>query len=291
MSIQEVWNIELFSIGTRTIHLSNIVLAITILLIAKLLVWAISSLFNKKLKALHSVDQGRRFAINTIVKYIVYSVAFMLALEAGGIKVTVLIAGSTALFVGLGFGLQNTFNDFISGIILLFEGSLELGDIVEVDKVIGKVTSIRLRTSAITTRDNVTIIVPNHKFVSENVTNWSHENEMTRFRLSVGVAYGSDVPLVAKLLREVAESHEDVEKSNQPIVFFQNFGDSALEFHLLFWTKKSFYSEMILSDLRFKVDAAFRENRVSIPFPQRDLHIRSGLPNPGLVSIPTSGNP
>lgn len=275
--MEDLWNYELFTIGEKHFLLGNLILIIGIILLARGIVWMIAALLRKRLRPLKSVDLGRRYAITAIAKYFIYTLAAMLVLETAGVNVTVLVAGSTALFVGLGFGLQNTFNDFISGIILLFEGSLEIHDVVELNGVVGKVTRIGLRTSTIQTRDDVNIIVPNSKFVSDNVINWSHQQDLTRFRLPVSVAYGSDLNLVRETLLSVAKMHADVHSQHEPIVFFQDFGESGLRFELLFWTRRTFLAEQILSDLRFDIDREFKALDIRIPFPQRDLHIRSDL--------------
>lgn len=277
--MEDFWEFELIPIGDYSFRVGSLVLIIVILISARTLVWLISTLLKKRLRPLRSVDLGRRYAITNIAKYFIYTLAVMLVLETAGVNVTVLIAGSTALFVGLGFGLQNTFNDFISGIILLFEGSLEIDHVVELKGVVGRVTRIGLRTSTIRTREDVNIIVPNSKFVSDNVVNWSHQNELTRFRLAISVAYGSDVRRVKETLLSVAKLHSDVHSNPAPLVFFQDFADSGLDFELLFWTRKTFLAEKILSDLRFDIDREFRALEITIPFPQRDVHLKGGPKN------------
>ena len=189
-------------------------------------------------------------------------------------KYTVLVASSAALFVGLGFSLQNVFKDFVSGMILLFERNLKVGDIVELnDGTVGEVLNINLRISEIRDRRNVAILVPNSKLVEENVINWSHLEKKTRFKISVGVAYGSDLKLVKKLLLELVKKFKDIEMSPEPFVRFSNFGDSSLEFELFFWTNHSFRVENIKSDIRFEVDSVFKDNNIVIAFPQMDVHL------------------
>lgn len=271
----EFWEHEFFRVGSRPFTVHSLFSILAILVVARLLVWLIGHVVHKRLRKLKRVDGGRSYAITAIAKYIIYALAAVLLIDAAGVNVTVLVAGSTALFVGLGFGLQNTFNDFVSGVILLFEGALEVDDIVEVNGVLGRVTSIGLRTSHIETKDQTSIIVPNSKFISENVINWSHQIDQTRLRISVGVAYGSDVPLVREVLISVANSHPEIQKVPGPDVFFSDFGDSALLFELLFWLEEPFESERILSEVRFGIEAAFQQSDIKIPFPQRDLHIVS----------------
>ncbi|MFT7031218.1 MAG: small-conductance mechanosensitive channel [Marinoscillum sp.] len=196
-------------------------------------------------------------------------------LDSIGVEITLLLAGSAALLVGLGFGIQQIFNDVVSGILLLFEGTVSVGDIVEIEHIVGKVQRIALRTSIIQTRDHISIIVPNSKLVSDNVINWTHNRSQTRFNIKIGVAYGSDVPLVMRLLEEAATAQKAVAKNPKPNARFIDFGDSALMFEILFWSDKMFEIEFIKSAIRVEIDALFRTNNVIIPFPQRDLHLKT----------------
>ena len=181
-----------------------------------------------------------------------------------------------ALLVGLGLGLQQIFQDIMSGIAILFEGSLKVGDIVEIqDNIIGRVIEIGLRTSKIETRDNIIMVVPNSKFVTDIVINWSHMEKKTRFHIDVGVAYGSDVEKVSQVLLQCAEDINKISKTPPPFVRFSDFGNSSLDFQLYFWTTETFQVEYIKSEIRYKIDSAFRANGVHIPFPQRDVHIKS----------------
>jgi small-conductance mechanosensitive channel len=224
-------------------------------------------------------DKGRGHALFQIIKYIIVVLALIGTLDIVGIKITLLLAGSAALLVGVGLGLQQVFNDIVSGIILLFEGSVSVGDIVELNNIVGKVNSISVRTSKIETRDRIVIIVPNSKLVSDNVINWSHKRDVTRFNIKVGVAYGSDVKLVMKLLVEAAKEHPDIVSNPEPASRLIDFGESSLDFELLFFTKKMFDIEFIRSEIRVSIEEKFNKHHVTIPFPQRDLHLKSTLPN------------
>ena len=211
------------------------------------------------------------------MKYFIWVIVIGLALETIGIHYNLLIASSAALLVGIGFGLQQIFNDYISGIIILFEGNLKVNDVVQMeDGTIGMVKEIHLRTSKIETRDDYTIIVPNHKLISDNIINWSHMESRTRFHVSVGVAYGSDTKLVKEVLLDCAHDHPDIVTHPEPFVRFTDFGNSSLDFQLFFWTLKTFRVENIKSSMRFKIDEEFRKNNIRIPFPQRDVHILKG---------------
>jgi small-conductance mechanosensitive channel len=186
-----------------------------------------------------------------------------------------LIAGSAALLVGIGLGIQQIFNDIASGLFILFERNLKVNDVVQIEEnIIGRVLSIGLRTSKLETRDNIIMIIPNSKFISDNVINWSHIEVKTRFKVEIGVAYGSDVELVKNVLLECAKQHKDITNKPQPFVRFNDFGDSSLDFQLFFWTRKAFRVENIKSDLRFQIDIEFRKNDIIIPFPQTDVHLK-----------------
>ena len=237
--------------------------------------------FGKKVLIKKSSDwktDGKRLALYQIASYIIWAIVFVSILQSHGLNLTILVAGSTALMVGVGLGLQQSFNDLVSGILLLFERTIQVGDVVEVDSVVGRVQAIGLRTSKITTRDHIVMIVPNSKFISERVINWSHNDYRTRFNVPVGVAYGSDTALVRKVLLECARECEGITNTPAPFVRFESFGDSCLDFKLYFWNEDVFFVEDSKSQLRFLIDQKFKEHDLEIPFPQRDLHIRTSIP-------------
>ena len=196
-------------------------------------------------------------------------------LELLGVRLSVLLAGSAALLVGIGLGLQDSFKDVVSGLIILGEGTIEVGDIVIVDNLVARVKKIGLRTSRVETRDEASIIIPNSRLVVNNVTNWSHNQEPTRFQVTVGVAYGSDVRLVEKLLLQVAAEHPAVLAEPKARVEFQAFGNSSLDFILHFFSNEYMGIEFVKSDIRYAINDVFRANQVTIPFPQRDLWVRN----------------
>jgi small-conductance mechanosensitive channel len=206
-------------------------------------------------------------------------IIIVLALDTIGLPITVLIAGSTALFVGLGLGLQDTFKDLVAGVVILMERTLAADDIVEVSSgLVGRVKEVGLRTTLLETREDIVIVVPNQKMTSQNVINWTQNRRAVRFAIEVGVAYGSDVRLVEQLLIECAKKHNAVSKKPLPAVHFANFGNSSLDFKLLFYSSELFRIEKIKSDLRFMIDQAFRDNNITIPFPQQDVWLRTPLP-------------
>lgn len=229
-------------------------------------------------KTLAQEEFKRRHSIYLLVKYFVWVISIVIMLDSVGIKVSVLLAGSAALLVGVGMGLQNIFSDFVSGVFLLFEGTIKVKEIIEVDGIIGQVEEINLRNSKLITRENVTIIIPNSKFVTEKVINWSHNHGSVRFMVDIGVAYGSDVEEVIDILEQCMSTMNEIEKNPKPFVRFKNFGDSSLDFELIFWTRQAFTVDNLKSNLRIEIYKSLAKNNISIPFPQRDLHIIKSHP-------------
>jgi small-conductance mechanosensitive channel len=274
MTLRDILDIKLFETEKLAVTISNILIVILILVITKTVIELIKRLFRKQ-AARKNIDVGKSHAILQLLRYILWITAIVACLDIIGINITIFLAGSAALLVGLGLGLQHVFQDFIAGIILLFEGSIKVGDIVEIEEqTVGRVKEIGLRTSKIETRNNIIMIIPNSKFITDNVINWSHIEKKSRFSVSVGVAYGSDVELVRDVLISCANEHDEVSKKPSPFVKFEDFGESSLDFELYFWTSNNFGVEIIKSDLRFMIDKKFRENGIRIPFPQRDLHMK-----------------
>ena len=273
MTLRDLLAFDLIHTTKYSLSIYDLIIAIVILIITRIIIGIIKRIF-KRLEKQNRLELGTSHAIFQIIKYVIWIVAIILVLDALGIRVTILLASSAALMVGLGLGLQQIFQDFVSGITLLIEGSLKVGDIVQMGNgEVGKVMQVGLRTSKVETRDNFILIVPNSKLINESLINWSHIINITRFEVNVGVAYGSDVELVKQLLLDCASRHNNIEKKPAPDVFFDGFGDSSLDFRLLFYTKTTFRVERIKSDIRFAIDKAFRENKVTIPFPQRDVHL------------------
>ncbi len=263
------------------ISISDIIRALLILLIARLLIWIVTQVLLLRYYRRKEINIGSQFAINQLVKYFFYVIAVLIALDTLGINMTIIWGGAAALLIGVGLGLQQTFNDFFSGLLLLFERSVEVGDVVNVGGLVGTVRQIGPRASKIQTRDNITVIVPNSKLVVDNVINWSHVDKRARFYIPVGVAYGSDTALVRELLINAAKEHKKVLSFPSPFVRFMDFGDSSLNFELHFWSSEFIRIEDVKSDLRFTIDQAFRDHQVTIPFPQRDVWFKNPVEQKG----------
>lgn len=265
----------LFVVAGTAVTLASVVSFVVFLALA----FAASFLLQRAVQRLcrrRGVDEGVRYALTRLVHYVVIAVGAFLALDNLGISVTALAGLGAILAVGIGFGLQNITQNFVSGLILLLERPVKKGDFVVVGETSGTVRDIRARATVVTTLDNVEIIVPNGQFITEQVTNETFTDRRVRARVAVGVAYGSDTGRVREVLLEVAASHAQVLEDPPADVQFTDFGDSSLDFALVFWVPDALFRPRVASDLRFAIDAAFRREGIEIPFPQRDLHLRSG---------------
>lgn len=272
--MKNIFNYKLLEFEQVDVTVAEVFKVAVILVSAYYLLWIFKKVIKRQIKT-KNLDKGRTYSFFQIIKYLVWIIAISFALASVGFKLNYLAAGAAALLVGLGFGIQQIFNDFISGLILLFEGTIKVGDVIEADAIVGRVLQINLRTTKMINRDDIILIIPNSKFVNYPVTNWSHIQTKSRFMVEVGVAYGSDVDLVKKLLVECAHEHPSLSQDPPPVVQFNNFSDSALLFRLWFYSENIFRIENIKSDLRFAINDKFIEHGVRIPFPQRDLHIIS----------------
>jgi len=273
-AINEVLEFTIISSEKTTINLRSVLYLIILFIITKLILNLVKRFFRRN-KNVTTISGSQNYILQKITHYIIVIAAILIALESIGLELTFFLAGSAALFVGIGLGIQDVFKDVISGFILLFGKAIKVNDVIEIEGMVGRVTDIDFRVSKIVTRDDIDMLIPNSKLINDMVINWSYNNELTRFSIAVGVAYGSDTQLVKKILTKVAEEHPDVSKTKAPFVRFTNFGNSSLDFQLFFWSDKTFRIENILSDLRFDIDNQFRKNNVTIPFPQRDVHIKN----------------
>ncbi len=264
---------EIFEIGKFKLIVGNLILALIVIALTWSFLRVLKRAITRPKFITNRIDIKRRTSIYLILKYITWIISLVLVLEVLGINVTILLFGSTALLVGLGLGLQSIFKDLVSGLFLLFEGTIQIGDILEVDGVVGRVMEINLRNSQVMTRDDVMIIIPNSKFVTEKVINWSTDDEKVRFKVDVSVAYGSDIDTVFSCLEKVMKEDTRITLSPKPFARFVNFGESSLDFEMIFWSRETFRIENLKSDLRRKVYKELEINNLKIPFPQRDIHI------------------
>lgn len=224
-------------------------------------------------RKMDETDKLKFVSVFKFIKYIAYIVVMFSILSFAGVNITPFLAASAALFIGLGLALQELFQDVIGGVFIIVDKSLLVGDVIEADGKVGRVIEIKLRTTRAITRDDKIIIIPNHKFITEIIYNYTQNRRTTREFVNVGVAYGSDTALVEKLLLESLVGQKGILKSPKPFVLFENFGDSSLDFSVYFFINDSFTDPFVKSAVRFKIDHLFRENKVTIPFPQRDVHV------------------
>ena len=230
-ALKKILEFELFSIGEYGLRVYSIVTILLIIIFAKSILWLIKRTINRKRKS-KRFDAKDSYALFQLIKYIIWVFAIALVLEVIGVKITVLIAGSAALLVGIGLGLQQTFNDIISGIILLSEKSIRIGDVLDIDGIVVKIQSIGLRTSKGINTDDISMIIPNSLITTNKVINWSHQSEKARFRVNVGVSYDSDIDLVIRILEESALEHPDVYDKKLIEARLMNFGNSSLDFQV-----------------------------------------------------------
>lgn len=268
--------LELFAVGKYSFKVATLILVIVIFLVTKITLWLIKKAMFRKMN-LKQRKEGNVYSLFQIIKYLIWTISVGLILQTLGVEVTLLIASSAALLVGVGLGLQQTFNDIVSGIILLSERSIRISDILEIDGEIIKIQEIGLRTSKGLNTDDISIIIPNSLITTNKVINWSHQTEQNRFRIDVRTTYGSDVELIIKLLEESAQEHRDVDRKKLTEARLSNFGSSSLDFHVFYYSKVIFRSERVKSDIRRIINRKFIENNITIPFPQMDVHIKRDL--------------
>ncbi len=268
--ITEILNYE-FRIGEGFhITVRTILIVLVIIVLTSLLLKVVKGIVTKKLP---NEDKPKFNSVFSFAKYFIYLIVVLIALQNSGVQLTAVLTASAALLVGIGLALQTFFQDIISGVFILIDQSVHVGDIIEIDGKVGRITEIKLRTTRAVTIDNKVLVIPNHKYLTTIIYNWTENGIETRENVTVGVAYGSDVELVKLLLIEAAESHPSVLSHPKPLVLFTDFGSSSLDFKLIFTLSNSFEASIPKSDIRFTIDRLFRENNISIPFPQRDIHI------------------
>ena len=272
-SFSNFLELELLNVGDYTIKVYTLITIALIIIVTKLLLIVTRRLLNARGKR-YKIDEGNTYSLYRIISYIVWVMAIGLLLETIGVKVTVLIAGSAALLVGIGLGLQQTFNDIISGIILISEKSIRINDVLEVDGDVVMIQEIGLRTSKALNTDDISIIIPNSLITTNKVINWSHQSMKNRFRIDVGVAYGSDVDLVIEILEACAAHHQDTYDADHVEARLVNFGNSSLDFQVLFYSMNSFRISKVKSDIRRMINQKFKEHKITIPFPQMDVYLK-----------------
>jgi len=269
-----LWDHKLLSFGGATVTIGSLIVGASVVLVAFILANLLAFWAQRLLRA-RGAEQGARFAVAKIVRYTVISIGFIAGCDTIGLRLDALLAASAVVAVGIGFGLQNIAQNFVSGLILLVERPVRHGDFVRVGDTLGTVEDIGLRATHIVSRDEVTVIVPNSALVSAQVINHSRPTTNLRIRIAVGVAYGTDTDRVKRVLLDVAKNEPNVLKDPPPEVRMEDFGESALSFALMCWIAHAREDLRIGSSLRFAIDGAFRREGIEIPFPQRDFRLRT----------------
>jgi small-conductance mechanosensitive channel len=233
-------------------------------------------LLHKRILTHTPLEAGQQYAVARMVSYLVFILGTIIGLQSLGVNLNSLVVIGGALGIGVGLGLQAIVSNFVAGLVLLLEQPVKLGDRIEIGGTFGDVVRLRGRSTWIRTNDNVVIIVPNSEFINQRVTNWTANDRQVRVAVAVGVGYGSDVKRVREVLLGIAKNHPDVLPDPSPDVLFSEFGDSSLNFELRVWTVKQVHTPALLkSDLYFSVFEEFAKQKIEIPFPQRDLHLRT----------------
>ncbi|MCA1767748.1 MAG: mechanosensitive ion channel [Idiomarina sp.] len=274
-SLNKVWNTELWKAGEAQIYLSQVIIAIALIVVGVIAIrWIGASLVKRALKSNHA-SQNTIYAFRKLFSFLAYVLIVLIALPVAGIPITIFAVLGGALAIGVGFGAQNLLNNLISGMILIAERPIRIGDIVELENERGRIEEIGNRCVRIKRFDGVHVLVPNSYFLEQRVVNWTLVSTEIRSTVTVGVAYGSPIEKVRELMLQAAQEHDKIVQELQIEVFFDDFGDNSLNFNLLFWTEveRPMDIRRVQSDIRFKLDKLFAENDITIAFPQRDVHL------------------
>ncbi len=269
--MKEFFDYTLFQVGGNEIKVFSLLLVILLLISVRIILW----LIHKSINSTSRIEVSKKYAVYNLIKYVIIVFSFVIAFQLLGFNLTLLLGGAAALLVGIGLGLQNIFSDFISGIILLVESKIKINDIVEVDGLLCRVSDINLRTTTVLGRDDKYIILPNSVLTKNHIINWTYGAIASRFFVSVGVGYTSDIVLVKKILQEIIDNQEGALKSPAAFVRFADFADSYLLFSVYFWSEDVYGVENIKSEIRTKIFEKFNEHHIDIPLPQRVVHVKN----------------
>lgn len=271
--MEEILNYRLFKIGKITFEINQLLLLIGLLVIIRILLAIVQKFIYKNKK----LDSSTKYTIYTLFKYIVYVGSIMVCFDIIGVNVSIFLAGSAALLVGVGLGLQNLLSDFISGIILLLDRSIKIEDIIEVNGMVCKVKEINLRTTTVRTRDERNIILPNTDLTKNHLINWTHDNGLSRFDIKIGIAYNADLDLAIQIMENAAQRDPQVSSSEKPFCRLEEFSDSSVVIGLYFWTQEVFGVENTKSRIRLEIFKWFISSGIEIPFPQRVVHFPENI--------------
>ena len=275
VSFKEFLNYDIIQLSKLKINFAQIIFIIASIIGGKMLINLLKLYYNKKFRKRTEFNSSTEYVYGKTTTYIVYMVVFFLCLQELNINPSVFLGGSAALLVGIGLGLQDVFKDWVSGLILLYEGSIKIGDIIEIEDskyrepIVARILKINVRTTEIETRDGNVILIPNARLTQEYVENWSHGKPTMRFRVTLAIAFNSDTELAIKLIRQAALSHPKVNKREEIAVRLREFSERGLELELLFWADQTWDSNNYKSEIRYEIDRLFRQYQVEIPVPNR----------------------
>jgi small-conductance mechanosensitive channel len=276
----KIFNVTLFEINRQPITVSNLIMFVLVISVFAILSRIIRSILRGQVFPRLSIEEGTRYTLLRVTHYLIIVIGALVAFQFIGIDLTGLAVIFGLLSVGIGFGLQNVTSNFVAGLILLFERPIKVGDRITVGHTEGDVAEINIRSTTISSLSNIAIIVPNSEFVSSTVINWTYGDQKIRLEIDVGVSYSSDLDTVLRCLREVAEENPEVLTNPGPEVLHTGFGESSWNMRLRAWIGNPKRHPQVRSALNCAIVRKFRENGVEIPFPQRDVHVRSPLPVP-----------
>jgi small-conductance mechanosensitive channel len=261
----------IFTLGNYSLKLYNLL----ILLVFVTAAFIIQSVVRKVIFSTKTVEMAKKYSFFKLFQYIFWLIVILSSFEILGFNISVLLAGSAALLVALGLGLQRLFSDFISGIVLLSDRTIKVDDVIEVKGMVCKVLEINFRTTTVIGRDEHYVVIPNSEIVQHPIVNWTYDKLSTRFKVTIGVDYASDIDLVMRVLKEAVQHHPKVLQTPEPFARFEDCADSSLVFSIFFWSDEVFRIEQIKSELRIEIFKLFKENNIQMPFPQRVVHLKT----------------
>lgn len=275
--MKEFLDYTIYRLGKYELKVASLLIVIVFIVSVRIVL----PLIKKSIYKTSRIETTKKHALFNLTKYVIIIISFIIVFQILGFNLSLLLAGSAAFLVGIGLGLQNIFSDFVSGIILLVESKIKVNDILEVNGLLGRVSEINLRTTTVLTRDDIYIILPNSELTRNQIINWTYTDIASRFEVTVGIGYSSDIVLVKNTLLKILGEQKGALKYPEPFVRFKDFGASSLEFSIYFWSEDIYGIENIKSDIRTMIFEKFNDLHIEIPFPQRVVH----LTNPGMPKI------
>lgn len=291
--VPDVWALQLFEVDGKAVTLGKVLTGILLLIMGYYMAKKLTRQIELRVLSRLDVEDSLKYTLKTMIFYLMLVILTLFTLRLLNVPVTIFTVLGGAVAIGVGLGAQNIVNNFISGLIIMVERPVRVGDFVELESLAGTVEAIGARATRIKSMDNTHIVVPNSSFLEKNVLNWTLSDDVVRIKISVGVAYGSPTRKTENLLKRAAIDHEKVLKNPEPVVIFESFGDNSLNFDVLCWARirNMLQRRTIASDIRFEIDDLFRENNIVIAFPQRDIHLDNVGPIPVHLIQKPKGHP